>query len=85
MAIKIKIIPPINLEYEPILFPILFPSVKPRYVNIKLEVENIIDEIKKLSVIAFKPIPTLKLSKPEDKVSNSATNDIDQLSDSTVF
>ena len=30
-------------------------------------------------------LPTLKLSKPEDKVSNSATNDINQLSDSTVF
>lgn len=30
-------------------------------------------------------LPTLKLSKPEDRVSNSATNDINQLSDSTVF
>ena len=30
-------------------------------------------------------LPTLKLSKPEDKVSNSTTNDINQLSDSTVF
>lgn len=30
-------------------------------------------------------LPTLKLSKPEDKVSNSPTNEINQLSDSTVF
>ena len=37
------------------------------------------------TILPKRILPTLKLSKPEDKVSNSATNDINQLSDSTVF
>ena len=46
MAINIKIIPPNNLEYEPILLPIVFPSISPRYVNVRLEREKIIADIR---------------------------------------
>ena len=37
------------------------------------------------TILPKRILPTLKLSKPEDKVSNSATNDINQLSDSTKY
>ena len=36
IAIEIKIIPPVNLEYEPILLPIIFPRINPKYVNITM-------------------------------------------------
>ena len=46
MAIKIRTIPPNSLEYEPILLPTILPKVRPRYVNIKLVIENIIEDNK---------------------------------------
>ena len=43
-AIKIRIIPPISLEYVPIFFPIIFPNINPEYVKIRLDSENTIDD-----------------------------------------
>ena len=44
MAIIIKIIPPIVLEYDPIFLPRIVPRVRPRYVKVALEMEKIIEE-----------------------------------------
>ena len=46
IAMIIKIIPPISFEYEPTLLPIIFPNVRPKYVNVRLVREKIIDDIK---------------------------------------
>ena len=42
----IKTIPPTTLEYVPIFLPIIFPTIKPKYVNIKLHIENVNDDNK---------------------------------------
>lgn len=67
IAIIIKIIPPIILEYDPNFLPKILPSDKPRQVNIPLVRENIMEAKQKDEVTAFRPIPTDKLSILTDK------------------
>ena len=53
---------------------IYFPIVKPKNVNEKLTTENTVEDNNKLSVIAFKPNPTEKLSNDTPKAKRNNPN-----------
>ena len=54
--------PPINVDTLPYFLFKIFPRFKPKYVNIKLIIENIEAANMDLFVIAGNPIPVVKLS-----------------------
>ena len=54
--------PPINVDTLPYFLFKIFPRFKPKYVNIKLIIENIEAANRDLFVIAGNPIPVVKLS-----------------------
>ena len=77
-----SIIVPKKYEYFFNILLIYLPIVKPRNVNEKLTIENTVDDNNKLSVIAFNPSPTEKLSKDTPNPNNiipSLFNDISLL------
>jgi hypothetical protein len=62
MAMTIRVIPPTILEYLPVFLPRIPPNTSPVYVRIELIIINIIDDNRKLWVMDFKIIPTIRLS-----------------------
>ena len=72
---NINTIPPIRVDNFPIHLFIVLPKYSPKYVKIDADTENIIEQIKEFSYIAFKPNPTEKLSKltAKPKTNNSLT------------
>ena len=69
-----RIIVPIKYEYFFNTLFIYFPIVKPKNVNEKLTTENTVEDNNKLSVIAFKPNPTEKLSNDTPKAKRNNPN-----------
>ena len=69
-----RIIVPIKYEYFFNTLFIYFPIVKPKNVNEKLTTENTVEDNNKLSVIAFKPKPTEKLSNDTPKAKRNNPN-----------
>lgn len=61
--IRVSTIPPNIGDITPIFLDILFPNFSPKYVIIPAVIENIIDDVYILLVIAFNDIPTEKLSR----------------------
>ena len=87
MILHIKLIPnknkrivPIKYEYFFNILLTYFPSVNPKKVKEKLHIENIVDDNNILFVIAFNPIPIVKLSNDTPNAKRNIPNFVKEIS-----